>query len=70
MSTGTYRVEGGLDEPRLQQLHDTVLRVLDETGVDVPSAEIRERAGRHPGVRVDGTRVRLDPSLVDGLVQR
>ena len=48
----------------LARMHAATLRVLEETGVTVGSAAIRDRLAA-AGARVDGVRVRLPASLVD-----
>lgn len=48
----------------LARLHDASLRILEETGVAVTSATIRERLAA-AGARVDGERVRLPATLVE-----
>lgn len=63
-----YGVTGGLTAGQLDEMHAAALRVLDEFGVEVSDPGFREKIAPHKGVRVDGTRVRLAPELVDGLV--
>jgi trimethylamine--corrinoid protein Co-methyltransferase len=48
----------------LARLHAASLRILEETGVAVGSASVRERLAA-AGARVDGTRVRLPAPLVE-----
>lgn len=65
----SYGLTGGLTEAQLQKLHATALRVLEEIGVEVGNATLRNALAGQAGVRVDGQRVRLPPALVDRLVE-
>jgi trimethylamine--corrinoid protein Co-methyltransferase len=64
-----YSLAGGLDTTHCERIHRTALRVLDDVGVEVHVPALLDRITGHPGVRVDGTRVRFTPELVDGFVQ-
>jgi trimethylamine--corrinoid protein Co-methyltransferase len=53
-----------LSENQLEELHLATLEVLRRTGVDVLEGEARELL-RRAGAKVDGTRVRIPPHLVE-----
>lgn len=56
------------DEEACRRVHEATLQVLAETGVDVRYAPARERfAGA--GARVDGSRVRIPPELVEAAIR-
>jgi trimethylamine--corrinoid protein Co-methyltransferase len=54
-----------LDDAALARLHDAALRVLDEIGARVMTPVARALLADH-GATVDGERVRVPPSLVEG----
>ncbi len=64
----SYGLSGGLSDGQLRKLHVTALRVLDEIGVELGNAALRDALAGQAGVRVDGMRVKLPPPLVDRLV--
>lgn len=68
MSNVNFNIGGGLSIEHLEQLHETVLRVLDDVGVEVTNPVILKRITGQPGVRVQGTRVRLAAELVNRFV--
>lgn len=63
-----YTIGGGLTPEQLDAFHRTVLRVMAEVGVEVGSPELLAGAKEDPGASVTGTRVRLEPDLVQGHV--
>ncbi|MGD2175537.1 MAG: trimethylamine methyltransferase family protein [Candidatus Brocadiaceae bacterium] len=65
MAESPFHVAGGPDEEQLEQFHRTVLRVLDEIGVEVGVPALLEAAAGEPTARVEGTRVRLAPEVVE-----
>jgi trimethylamine---corrinoid protein Co-methyltransferase len=61
LSGGQYRP---LSEQQIARIHETALRILDETGVRIGLEEAREIFRRH-GARVDGEIVRISPAMVE-----
>jgi trimethylamine---corrinoid protein Co-methyltransferase len=61
LSGGQYRP---LSEQQIARIHETALRILEETGVRVGLEEAREIFRRH-GARIDGEIVRIPPALVE-----
>ncbi|MBM4347986.1 MAG: trimethylamine methyltransferase, partial [Deltaproteobacteria bacterium] len=57
-----------LTEEQIQIIHQTSLRVLDEVGVKVELEEVLKIFKNH-GAKVDGTIVRIPPSLVEQALQ-
>ena len=60
-----YHIAGGLAPEQLGQVHRAALRVVEEIGVEVTHPEMLQAIAGEAGVRVNGTRVRLNPELVD-----
>jgi trimethylamine--corrinoid protein Co-methyltransferase len=63
-----FGISGGLSAEQLQALHQRALEVLDTVGMDVNSPRTLEYLDGRPGFRVQGARVRIDPSLVEECV--
>jgi trimethylamine--corrinoid protein Co-methyltransferase len=55
-------------ESQLEELHSAALEILRRTGVDVLEEEARELL-RTAGAKVDGSRVRIPPGLVEWALQ-
>lgn len=53
-----------LSESQLEELHSAALEILRRTGVDILEEEARELL-REAGAKVDGSRVRISPGLVE-----
>ncbi len=63
-----YHIAGGLTDAQLDELHATVLRVLEEVGVQVGVRRLLELTAGEPGMRVEGSRVRFEPLLIERTV--
>jgi trimethylamine:corrinoid methyltransferase-like protein len=68
VDTIQYTLGGGLSPEQLDRLHRAALTILDEIGVEVGNPALRKALAGQAGVRLQGTRVRLAPELVDRLV--
>ncbi|HOX39521.1 MAG TPA: trimethylamine methyltransferase family protein [Candidatus Brocadiia bacterium] len=68
MSAIRYAVSGGLSDAQIGMMHAAALRVLHEVGVEVEFPEILSAISGQRGVGIQGSRVRLDPDMVDGFV--
>jgi trimethylamine--corrinoid protein Co-methyltransferase len=53
-----------LDDQKIHQIHETSLRILQELGVVIEDADLRQELCDH-GCDVDGDRVKFNPDLVD-----
>ena len=66
-----YFLEGGLNQEQIEMLHIKALQVIEEVGVESANEQLlgllKERAEK--GVRIEGSHIFLDPSLVDNFVQ-
>jgi len=65
MAFAPFHIAGGPTDEQLDEFHRTVLRVLDEVGVEVGTRRLLELAAGEPGVRTDGSRARFDPELIE-----
>lgn len=63
-----FGMSGGLTPDQIRRIHGTALRVLDEIGCEVRNDTLRRGLAGQAGVRLDGTRVRLAPDLVERLL--
>jgi trimethylamine---corrinoid protein Co-methyltransferase len=57
-----------LTQSDMETIHDLAMRLLEETGVDIPVEAARDIYRQH-GATVDGTRVRLTRALVEASVK-
>ena len=69
MARVRYGISGGLTADQLQVLHGKAVEVLDTVGMEVNSPRALDYLVGRPGFRIQGTRVRIDPSLVEECVR-
>ncbi len=65
-----FSLSGGLSQANLSMLHDAVLRILDETGLECAHAKTVEMATAGGGVRYEGGRLKFSPDLVNDTIAR
>ncbi len=65
-----YRLEGGLTDKDLRQMHVEVLRVLDEVGVECDNPRALEILAGKDGIRVAPPRVRFSPEVVNEAIEQ
>jgi len=65
-----FSLSGGLSQPQLATLHDAVLRILDETGLECAHANTVEVVTAGEGVRYEGGRLKFSPELVNDTIAR
>lgn len=65
-----YRLEGGLSETDLRQIHVEVLRVLDEVGVECNNPRALNILSGCEGIAVTAPRVRFSPGVVNAAIDQ
>jgi len=60
-----FRLSGGLGPAELERIHQQVLKVLANIGIEVTHERWRSAAAAHPGVREAGARLCFAPQLVE-----
>lgn len=65
-----FRLEGGLSEKDLVQIHREVLRVLNEIGVECDNARVLKILAGHLGFFISGNRVRFSPAIVNEAIEQ
>lgn len=65
-----YELTGGFDEKDLKSMHDQVLMVLDQVGIECPHERSLNRLKGEKGIAVEGSRVRFKPGLVNACMDR
>lgn len=64
-----YELKGGLEEADLASIRSQILEVLEKVGVDCPHEKTLKRLGAEKGVRVEGVRIKFDPTLVNQVIE-
>lgn len=65
-----YSLQGGLEEGDLRGIRAGILEVLDKVGVDCAHERTLKRMGAEKGVRVEGTRIRFSPDIVEAAMEK
>lgn len=64
-----FRLEGGLTDMDLRQIHAEVLRVLDEVGVECDNKRVLAILAGQDGIAVTPPRVKFAPKIVDAAIE-
>ena len=65
-----FSLTGGLSQEDLRHIHQEMLRVLWETGIECRHQKTIDAVGSIPGVKIIGDRIRFAPHLVEEYVER
>lgn len=65
-----FKLEGGLTQQDLEQIHREILRVLDEIGIECENKRVKEILARQPGFTIAGDRIRFAPEVVNAEIER
>lgn len=61
----SHHLAGGLSGPRIRDMHDKAMTLIEEIGLEVEHEGVRARLADFAGVRIDGAMVRFDRALVE-----